>query len=176
MEMLDSLWNLFFSFLKVGSFSFGGAYSLIPLIEKEVVANHQWITNDEFLKVLGMVEIIPGAISIKFASYTGYKVAGVPGAIVANVGNLFTPAILILLSTYFITYVENNVYFTKSFTAIKYAVAGMIIAVMFQYVFKNGVSYKEIVFLSVGIVMYSVFNLHPILIIIISAILGILIL
>ena len=174
--MLDSLWNLFFSFLKVGSFSFGGAYSLIPLIEKEVVANHQWITNDEFLKVLGMVEIIPGAISIKFATYTGYKVAGIPGAIVANIGNLFTPAILILLSTYFITYIENNVYVTKSFTAIKYAIAGMIIAIMFQYVFKNGVGYKEIVFLSMGIVMYAVFELHPIVVIIISAILGILIL
>jgi chromate transporter len=176
MEMIDSLWNLFFSFLKVGSFSFGGAYSLIPLIEKEVVANHQWITNDEFLKVLGMVEIFPGAISIKFATYTGYKVAGIPGAIVANIGNLFTPALLIVLSSYFINYVENNAYFVKSFTAIKYAIAGMIVAVMFQYVFKNGVGYKEIIFLSAGIVMYAVFKLHPIVIIAISALLGILIL
>ncbi|MDQ1265059.1 MAG: chromate transporter, partial [Bacteroidota bacterium] len=50
MEMLDSLWNLFYSFLKLGSISFGGAYSLITKIENEVVANHQWITNDEFLK------------------------------------------------------------------------------------------------------------------------------
>jgi len=176
MEMIDSLWNLFYSFLKVGSFSFGGAYSLIPLIEKEVVANHQWITNDEFLKVLGMVEIFPGAISIKFATYTGYKVAGVPGAIVANVGNLFTPALLIVLSSYFIGYIENNAYLLKSFTAIKYAIAGMIIAIMFQYVFKNGVGYKEIIFLSVGIVMYAVFKLHPIVIIVTSAILGMLIL
>jgi len=166
MEMLDSLWNLFYSFLKVGSFSFGGAYSLIPLIEKEVVANHQWITNDEFLKVLGMVEIFPGAISIKFATYTGYKVAGVPGAIVANVGNLFTPSVLIIFSTYVV----------KSFTAIKYAVAGMIVVIMFQYVFKSGVGYKEIIFLSLGIILYAVFKLHPIVVIIISAILGILIL
>jgi chromate transporter len=176
MEMLDSLWNLFFSFLKVGSFSFGGAYYLIPLIEKEVVANHQWITNDEFLKVLGMVEIFPGAISIKFATYTGYKVAGVPGAIVANLGNMFTPAILIVLSTYIFNYVENNTYLVKSLTAIKYAVAGMIVVIMFQYVFKSGVGYKEIIFLSFGIIMYAVFKLHPIVVIIISAILGLLIL
>jgi len=54
--------ELFISFMKVGSFSFGGAYSLIPLIEKEVVTNHQWLSNDEFLKVLGMVEVFPGAI------------------------------------------------------------------------------------------------------------------
>jgi chromate transporter len=176
MEMIDSLWNLFYSFLKVGSFSFGGAYSLIPLIEKEVVSNHQWITNDEFLKVLGMVEIFPGAISIKFATYTGYKVAGIPGAIVANVGNLFTPVLLIIFSTYFINYIENNTYLVKSFTAIKYAIAGMIVAVMFQYVFKNGVGYKEIIFLSMGIILYAVFKLHPIAVIAISAILGILIL
>ena len=52
--------ELLISFLKVGSFSFGGAYSLIPLIEREVVQNHNWLTPDEFLRVLGMV-VLPGA-------------------------------------------------------------------------------------------------------------------
>jgi len=64
--MFDLLLKLFLSFLKVGSFSFGGAYSLIPLIERETVKNHNWLTQDEFLKVLGGVEVLPGAISIKF--------------------------------------------------------------------------------------------------------------
>lgn len=97
--MIETLLNLFIAFLKVGSFSFGGAYSPTTLIEKEVVANHQWLTKDEFLKVLGMVEVFPGAISIKFATYRGFKSAGILGVIVANLGNLFTPALLILFST-----------------------------------------------------------------------------
>lgn len=75
--MVEKLVKLIISFLKVGSFSFGGAYSLIPIIEKEVVTNHQWLTKDEFLKVLGMVAVFPGALLIKFATYTGYKTAGI---------------------------------------------------------------------------------------------------
>ena len=105
---MSDIIDLFVSFFKVGSFSFGGAFSLIPLIEKEVVQNHTWLTQDEFLKILGVVQIFPGAISIKYATYTGYKVAGVPGAVIANLGNLITPAGIIVVVTFFLTQVENN--------------------------------------------------------------------
>jgi hypothetical protein len=80
--------QLFIAFLKIGLFAFGGAYSFVPLIEREVVQNHQWLAKAEFLEILGIVKVFPGAISIKFATYTGYKVAGVPGAIVANFANI----------------------------------------------------------------------------------------
>jgi len=174
--MIDTLLNLFLSFLKVGTFSFGGAYSLIPIIEKEIVANHQWVTQDEFLKVLGMVEIFPGAISIKFATYTGYKIAGIPGAFIANLGNIITPAVLIIIGTYVYTRIESNPYVLKSFNAVKYAIAGMIIAIMIQYVTKNGMGYKEGIFIAVGMISVLLFKLNPVVIIIISAILGLLIL
>src|SRR3989339_524953 len=120
--MIENLINLFLAFLKVGSFSFGGAYSLIPLIETEVVKNHQWLSHDEFLKVLGMVEIFPGAISIKFATYTGYKSGGILGAIVANLGNIFTPALLILFAAQIYSYYQNNQFVTKAFDGIKYII------------------------------------------------------
>jgi len=136
--MIESLVNLFCAFVKVGSFSFGGAYSLIPLIEKEVVEIHQWLSHDEFLKVLGMVQIFPCAISIKFATYTGYKTAGILGAATANLGNIFSPSILILFSpNIYFTY-EKNVLVTKASNGVKYAVIGMIVAIMFQNAGKNG--------------------------------------
>ncbi|HAH21030.1 MAG TPA: chromate transporter, partial [Candidatus Omnitrophica bacterium] len=74
------LFKLFFSFLRVGFFAIGGAYSFLPLIEKEVVQKYGWLSKEEFLEVLGMVNIFPGAISIKYATYTGYKIAGIWGA------------------------------------------------------------------------------------------------
>ena len=95
------LFKIFFSFFRIGLFAIGGAYSFLPLIQKEVVERYQWLTKEEFLEVLGVVKIFPGAISIKFATYTGYKVAGIPGAVVANIGNLLPPVVLILLATYF---------------------------------------------------------------------------
>lgn len=173
--MIENLINLFLAFLKVGSFSFGGAYSLIPLIEKEVVANHHWLTKDEFIKVLGMVEVFPGAISIKFATYTGYKSAGIIGAVTANLGNLLTPALLILLTTYFYTLYEKHEYVNKAFNGIKYAVIGMIAAIMYQYAIKNGGHWQEYILILIGAALIIFFKLHPAYVVMIAAVIGILI-
>ena len=139
---MDDLLKLFLSFLKVGSLSFGGAYSLIPIIENEAVIRHAWLDHDEFIRILSMVEVIPGAISIKFATYTGYKVAGIPGAIAANLGNLTPPVILIFLFYYFYSYIEKYEYVKKTLAGVKYAVLGMIMAVVYQYFLKNYSDWK----------------------------------
>jgi chromate transporter len=168
--------DLFISFVKVGSFSFGGAYSLIPLIEKEVVQNHNWLSPDDFLKVLGMAEVFPGAISIKFATYTGYKVAGIPGAIVANLGNFIMPATIIMIAAYFYTQYEKNVTVVKAFNGIKYAMIGMIFAIMYQYAVANFAEAKSIIFLVLGASLVLIFNLHPAYVVIIAGVLAIFVL
>ena len=173
---MGQLIELLFSFLKVGSFSFGGAYSLIPLIEKEVVQNHNWMTHDEFLKVLGMVEVFPGAISIKFATYTGFKVAGIPGAIIANIGNFIMPAAIIMIAAYLYTQYEKNEFVVKIFTGIKFAIVGMIAAIMYQYAVKNFVEVKSLLFLVIGALLILIFNLHPAYVVIIAGLLAIFIL
>ena len=91
------LLHLYLAFLKVGAFAVGGAYSLIPLIERQVVTVHGWLTREEFLEVYGVSASVPGAISIKMATYTGYKLAGVPGVIAANLGHFTVPALLMVL-------------------------------------------------------------------------------
>ena len=168
--------ELFISFFKVGSFSFGGAFSLIPLIEKEVVQNHNWLSRDDFLKVLGMSEVFPGAISIKFATYTGYKVAGIPGAIVANIGNFIMPATIIMIAAFFYTKYEKNVTVEKAFNGIKYAMIGMIFAIMYQYAAANFAEAKSIIFLVLGASLVLIFNLHPAYVVIISGVLAIFVL
>ncbi len=173
--MIETLLKLFLAFLKVGTFSFGGAYSLIPLIEEEVVKNYKWLAQDEFLKVLGMVEIFPGAISIKFATFTGYKAAGILGVIAANLGNLFTPAVLILMSTYIYTLYEKNILVAKSLDAIKYAVIGMIAAIMYQYAVKNGGNLQAFVMIVIGATLIILFKLHPAYVVLIAAVIGVII-
>lgn len=172
---MTQIWELFLSFLKVGMLSFGGAYSLLPVIENEVVKNHQWLTQDEFLQVLGIVEFVPGAISIKFATYTGFKTAGIFGAVAANVGNMIFPAGLMLIVYFTLSHFQKNPYIVKAFEGIKYAVIGMIIVIMGQYLFKGTFNYKLLLFfiLGGGLVLLK---LHPALIIIISGIIAILVL
>lgn len=174
--MFASLLNLFLAFLKVGAFSFGGAYSLIPLIEREAVVNNNWLTNEEFLKVLGMVEVFPGAISIKFATYIGYKTAGVPGAIAANVGNLMIPGLLMTAVFMFYSHFEKNEYVMKAFKGIKFVVVGMVIGIMFSYLLKTSFQWQNMIFLLLGLVLILVFKLHPAYVVIVGSILAILIL
>lgn len=163
--MMSKIFDLFWSFLMVGSFSFGGAYSLIPLIENEVVQKNGWITHDEFLKVLGMVEVIPGAISIKFATYTGYKVAGIPGVIAANIGNMITPVVLILVvSALYLQFAENK-YVMKAFQGVKFLIIGMIIAVMVKYIQKQFTVPVEFVFILLGFALVFFFKFNPILVV-----------
>ena len=133
------LLKLFLSFLKIGLFAFGGAYSFLPLIERETVQYHHWLDKPEFLEVLGIVKIFPGAISIKFATYTGYKVAGIPGAIVANLGNLLAPTILILFASYIYSKYKDFPPVKAAFTMVQYAVFAMVISVVIQLVDKSQV-------------------------------------
>ena len=174
--MIETLLKLFLSFLKIGSFSFGGAYSLIPLIEREVVTNNQWLSKEEFIKMLGVVEVFPGAISIKYATYTGYKTAGVAGIIAANLGNMFVPLTIMLLIFYFYSAFEKNKLVIKAFDGIKLAVIGMILGIMFQYFMNWVTDFKGVLFVAVGLLLVLVLKLHPAYIVIIAGILGILIL
>jgi len=174
--MIETLLRLLLSFLKVGSFSFGGAYSLIPLIEREVVTKNQWLSQEEFLKVLGTVEVFPGAISIKYATYTGYKAAGIAGIIAANIGNMFVPATIMLLIFYFYNTFEKNELAVKAFNGIKLAVIGMILGIMFQYFVNWVTDFKGGLFVAAGLLLVLVLKLHPAYIVIIAGILGILIL
>lgn len=174
--MLVTLAKLFISFLKVGSFSFGGAYSLLPLIEREAVTNNAWLTHDEFLKVLGMVEVFPGAISIKYATYVGYKAAGVLGVIAANLGNLIMPATIIMVAAYFYNSYEKNEVVMKAFRGIKYAVIGLVAALIYQYGAKNIVETKGIIIIILAFALVFFLKLHPAYVVVIAGVIALVIL
>jgi len=167
------LLQLFFSFFKIGLFAIGGAYSFFPLAEKEVVQYQQWLDKAEFLEVLGIVKVVPGAISIKIATYTGYKVAGIPGVIVANLGNLLAPTLLILFATYVYLKYKDLPAVKAAFTMIQYAVFAMIIAVAVQLVDKTHVF--ELKYIGVVVISFLLFiftRVHPAFIIISAGLLG----
>lgn len=167
------LLQLFISFLKIGLFAFGGAYSFIPLIEREVVQNHQWLAKAEFIEILGIVKVFPGAISIKFATYTGYKVAGVPGALVANFANILAPVLFIVAASFLYSKYKDVPFVKGSLEMIQYAVFAMIIAVGVQLVDKTGVyQLKNLVVVLGAFALFFLTKIHPAFIITGAAIYG----
>lgn len=165
--------RLFFAFLKVGFFAIGGAYSFLPLIEKEVVEKYHWLSKEEFLDVLGMVQIFPGAISIKYATYTGYKIAGIIGAIAANIGNLLPPVLLIAFGSFLYAKYKNTPSVKSAFSMVQLAVFAMIIALAFQTVNVNQLThFRNIIVIILSFILFVYVKVHPALIIICAGILG----
>ncbi len=78
------VWELFLAFLRVGFFAFGGGMAALPLIEREVVTRHAWLTSQEFVELVALSEMSPGPIGINAATFAGYRAAGVPGSAAAT--------------------------------------------------------------------------------------------
>ena len=91
----QSLGTLFFTFFKIGLFTFGGGYAMIALLEEEFIQRRRWLDKDEFLDMTAIAESTPGPVAINSATYLGYKLAGVPGAAGATVA-VCLPSFLII--------------------------------------------------------------------------------
>lgn len=170
------LLELFIVFLRIGFFAFGGAYSFLPLFEREIVENHRWLDRPEFLEVLGVVRVFPGAISIKFATYTGYKIAGVPGAVVANFANLLPPVLFIIFASLVYSKYKDIPFIKAGLEMIQYAVFAMIITVAIQLVDKTQVfQLKYLLVVVASFVLFFLTKIHPAFIIIGAGLFGALI-
>lgn len=102
------LFSLYWSFLKVGLFTIGGGYAMIPLMEAEVITVHGWLSSSEFLDIIAVAEMTPGPISINAATFIGYKVAGVTGSLIATLGVISPSLILLLLLSRILIRVIQN--------------------------------------------------------------------
>ncbi|MDD6061904.1 MAG: chromate transporter, partial [Oscillospiraceae bacterium] len=95
------IWLLFLTFFKIGAFTFGGGYAMIPLISKEVVETHKWITDDDILEIVAIAESTPGPIAINSATFVGFRVAGFWGAFAATFG-VVLPSFVIITALSFV--------------------------------------------------------------------------
>ncbi len=101
--MFDKVIKLFMSFFKIGLFTFGGGFAMIPLIEKEIVDTRKWIHREDIIDLFAISQSIPGAVAINTATLVGYKVAGRIGAIVATAGVALPSIVIIsLIAVFFV--------------------------------------------------------------------------
>ncbi len=101
MTALVLLWQLFSTFVIIGLFSYGGGYVMIPLIQREIVVHHAWLTPGQFMDIIGVAEVTPGPVSINSATFVGYKVAGVAGSLAATLGVILPSLVAIMTLAYF---------------------------------------------------------------------------
>ena len=115
---VKELWKIFLTFIKIGAFTFGGGYAMIPLIQREAVENHNWVTDEDILDIVAIAESTPGPIAINAATFVGYRVKGFLGALAATFG-VVLPSFVIILA---ISFVLRQF---KEMTAVQYAFNGI---------------------------------------------------
>ena len=102
--------SLFLTFLKVGAFTFGGGYAMIPIIEKEVVEKRKWVNDNDILDIIAISESTPGPISVNAATFIGYKVGGFFGALFATIGLVLPSFVIIfIISLFYKTFMSWSV-------------------------------------------------------------------
>lgn len=121
------LLSLFFTFLKIGLFTFGGGYAMIANIREVVVEGKGWLTDDELLQVITIAESTPGPIAINLATYVGFKKKGFFGSLAATLGVVLPSLCIIYAISLFLDAFMANKYVAYAFVGIKCAVAFLII-------------------------------------------------
>ena len=170
---MKQLFEIFAVFFKIGLFTIGGGYAMLPIIQKEVVETNGWMDDEEFLDVLSLTNSLPGPLAINSATFVGYRVCGVKGALAAVLG-VASPSVIIILA---VAMVFTNL---TEYPAVQYIFNGVrpaVVALILYAVFKLAKSAKItehfnwLVALA-ALAAIAVFGLHPIVVVIAAALYG----
>lgn len=163
------LLDLFIAFFKIGAFTFGGGYAMISVIEQEVVTKKKWLSESDFVDMLGTVQSLPGPMSINSSVYVGYKLRGTLGAMVAAIGTALPSFVIILLLAIVFTDVQDHPTIEKIFKGIRPAVVALIVAPLVRLSQKTGITYKTVIIPIAAALLVWKLGISPIYIIIAAA-------
>lgn len=171
-ENTKKLSSLFLTFFKIGLFTFGGGFAMIPLMEEEIVDNHGWIDKDKFIDAISITQSVPGAVAVNLAIFFGYDFAGLTGALAATIGVALPSFIIILLIAIGFNRFSEYQFVKNIFRGIRPAVVGLIVYAAVDLGKNISWSFKLIVTMVVVFILNALFNISPIIIIFIVIFLG----
>lgn len=120
--------QLFSSFLKIGAFTFGGGWAMIPLIEREVVDKKQWIKREDFIDALAIAQSLPGVLAVNISILVGNKLRGLKGSLAATLGTILPSFLIILAIAIWFVQVYDNPVIERIFKGIRPAVVALIVS------------------------------------------------
>lgn len=170
---MKKLITMFWSFFKIGAFTFGGGYAMVPLIEIEVVDKKKWIDKEEFLDTLVIAQSFPGALAVNTSIFIGYRIAGPLGAIVALLGTVLPSLFIIILIASFFMQFRNNYYVDLAFKGISAAVPVLVLIAVVSLSKSIKKNYRNAILILITIVLISLLKIHPVIVILASGIYGV---
>lgn len=164
--------DIFLSFFKVGAFTIGGGYAMIPLMQRELVERHHWLTDEEFLDHVALSQAMPGVFAVNIATVVGQRLRGFRGAITAIVGNIVMPIVFILLLALFFRAFRENVIVSRIFLGLRPAVVALIAAPVFTLARSAKVTWRTLWIPILSALLIWLFRVNPVLVVLAAALLG----
>ena len=162
----------FLTFAKIGSFTLGGGYAMLPLIEEEVVKKKKWIDSKEFLDMVAVAQSTPGVFAVNISIFIGYKMKKVPGAICVTLGSVLPSFLIILLIALFFHQFKGNAIIERIFKGIRPAVVALIAAPTFKLAKDANINRFNIWIPVVSALLIWQLGVSPVLIIILAGLGG----
>ncbi len=169
---LKTLLELFATFFKIGAFTFGGGYAMIPIIQAETVEKKKWITDDDVLNIIAIAESTPGPIAINSATFVGYRVGGVLGSAFATFGMVLPSFIIISLLTLVIGAFRENRTVSYAFFGIRAGVLALVLKAWYTMYKKCPKDVLSYVIAALAFIAVTVFNISVIYVVIGCAVIG----
>ncbi len=165
--------QIFMTFFKIGPVTFGGGYAMIPLIEREVVEKRGWVKTQEVTDIFAVAESVPGAIAINSATFIGYRLAGVAGAIAAMTGVLLPTFFIVVLLSLFFLQVQDNPKVEAAFVAIRATIVALITYAAIKIGKTAVIDKTTVALIAITVAVMYFVHIHPVLLIIGGGLIGI---
>ena len=165
--------DLFFVFFKVGLFSFGGGYAILPLMQHEVVDVNKWINYKDFVDIVAISQITPGPISINLATHVGYRIGGILGSTIATTSVVLPSIIIVSLIVIFLKRFSKLPVVQRIFKSLRVTIVGLILAAgIALFVKENFIDYKSYIIFASVLIGGLFFKIGSITLIILSGVAG----
>lgn len=166
-----SLWQIFTVFAKIGAFTIGGGYAMIPIIQREM-SKRKWISDDELPDIVALSQSAPGVLAVNISIFAGYRLRGIKGSIAATLGSI-TPSFLIILAVaMFFSVFRDNPWVERAFKGIRPVVISLIAVPMLNMVRKSCTTWWKWLLAVVSLVLVAFLNVSPIYILLVVIVLG----
>ena len=173
---MDSKWKriltLFLTFFKIGAFTFGGGYAMIPLIQKEIVEKHGWMTDEDILDIFAIAESTPGPIAINAATFVGYRTAGFWGSVLATTGVVLPSFVIILVISFLLQNFADYAPVKYAFFGIRAGVLALLVKALWTMYKKNPKSLIGYGIMAASFIVVAFFNVPVLAVIVGCALVG----
>jgi len=169
---MKTLLTVFGTFFKIGAFTFGGGYAMIPIIQRETVEKHKWITDEDILEIIAIAESTPGPIAINAATFVGYRTAGILGSACATLGVVLPSFVIILLISGILREFSQVDAVRYAFNGIRAGVLALLVKAFLTMYKKNPRNWASCTVMAVSFLMAAFTDVSMILVIIGCAVFG----